>query len=192
MRALAAYQAALRSGDVAAIAAATSSTAGGLDAAALGRELALDPAALGEARARVDRPIVGAQTIARVSLAGGAIVVLVLERDGVWRVADGGLAPAAQDTPERALATFFRAVEARAIPLVRRVIPRAAAGAWADDAALATHLDEQAERIARARRGVDARTRAMITADRAELAWGDGQRVTFVREEGVWKIVDLE
>lgn len=191
--ALAGYRAALAARDVAALAAATSSVSPGyLDAQALERELALDPQALDEARRRLGREIVGVQTISRVVFAGGATVVLVREADGVWRVAEGGLAPAAQDTPPRALATFFRAVDAKALTVVRRLIPTARAAQYAEDARLLAHLDAEAERITRARSSIDAGATVTISGERAELSWGDGRRVTFVREEGAWKIVDLE
>lgn len=130
---------------------------------------------------------------AEVRLSGDERLVLVRE-NGAWRVAFGGVEPLRTDTPEAAVTTFFQAVAARRLDAVRAVIPAAVAPSYAEDAALLSHLDAMKARIDAARAGLGAVVpgRARIDGDRARLAYGEGRAVDLVREDGRWKIVDLE
>jgi hypothetical protein len=114
--------------------------------------------------------------------------------EGRWRITKGGIQPARFDTPEHALETFFRAAEAKRLVDVRRAMPARHRTALTEDEKLHAHLSSSAERIERARRliGTLSPGRAVIQGDRADLAYGTGLSVTFEREEGEWRIVDLE
>ncbi len=125
---------------------------------------------------------------ASVSLPHGRSVALV-EEGGEWRVVDG-VAPPADDTPSGALAAFFAAVSQKNWPAVRRRIPRRFAGRFADDAALAAHVEAMAARIDAARAGVEGE--ATIDGSKASLRWADHRAVRLEREDGRWVIVDLE
>lgn len=126
-------------------------------------------------------------------LEDGSTLELVLE-EGRWKVASGSDSPGRFDTPEHALETFFRAALAGKLDEVRGAIPDRDRGGLATDEALAKHLADNAERIARAREKIGplAPGRAVVRGDRAELVYGPGLAVTFEKEGAGWVIVDLE
>jgi hypothetical protein len=126
-------------------------------------------------------------------LENGETIELVLESN-VWKVASGGIVPARFDTPEGALHTFFRAVHAGKLDLVRQTIPKRFRDQLTTDEALEKHIAAMADRIARARAriGPFGAGRAVIEGERAVLTYGAGLSVTFEREGSAWVIVDLE
>jgi hypothetical protein len=130
---------------------------------------------------------------AEVILKSGRRIVLV-EEDGAWRIAEGAVELARFDTPEHALTTFFAATLARRWATVRRAIPKRFVDALSSDDALAKHVEAMRPRIDRARVeiGVAMGGRVELRGERALLAYGEGKKVTFEREDGAWKVLDLE
>ena len=133
------------------------------------------------------------QVFAVATLADGRQLRLVQGPDG-WRVAEGGVALAAYDTPEAALATLLAGAEAGRLDEVRGALPEAFQARYAGDAALAAHLAAVRGRLAAARSALGALTpgRARIQGDRAQLPYGEGRAVELVLEAGRWRVLDVE
>lgn len=168
---------------------------------ALAEALAADPSAVATALRSVSEGTAASRETVELTQESGARITLVRE-GGAWRISGGGLELDAFDTPERALASFFRAVDRGRLDVVRRVIPARHAAALSDDEALRAFLEAAEGRITRARRalmpegaGSSSRTlagRAHIDGTRAELSYGPTRRVTLELEQGTWRVVDLE
>ncbi len=127
-----------------------------------------------------------------VVLEGGRRVVLV-EEDGAWRVARGGFVVARTDTPEAALETLSWALDRERWDVVRQVLPKAAAERLATDAALIAHVEAVRPRIEAAREALRAETPpAVVEGDEARIVYGAHRSVSFRREDGRWRIVDVE
>lgn len=188
---LAAYAQALRDGDVDRIRALSDSAyRAAHDRAELERFVAEHPDLVRHLAGNLES---AGEVRAEVRLPDEERLILVRE-DGAWRVAFGGLEPFRADSPEASVLTFFRAVAAGRLAAIRAVMPAEAALSHADDAALLSHLDAMKPRIDAARAGLGPVVpgRAQIEDDRARLPYGEGRAVELVREEGRWKIVDLE
>jgi hypothetical protein len=130
---------------------------------------------------------------ADITLDNGKRIHFVKE-GGAWRLAEGGLEAARFDTPEHALSTFFAAADAGRWRMIRAAIPKRFQDALASDDALSHHIAAMQKRIERARSELGALNpgRAEVRGDKAVLAYGKGKRVTFEREDGAWRILDLE
>jgi hypothetical protein len=130
---------------------------------------------------------------AELILASGRKVVLVREA-GRWRIAEGGADRLVAATPVGAVLGFFAAVAANDLPAIRSRIPNAAAARFTDDAALVAHLERIKPRIEAAKNELAplGAKQAWIEGDRAEIAYGSSKAVRLVREDGRWRIVDLE
>jgi hypothetical protein len=179
------YREAVRNKDARAVhALSDESFRAAFDEAAVEAELSSAPV-LGAVRGKDERAI--------YVLEDGSTIELVLEQ-GAWKVASGGVSPGRFDTPERALETFFRAALGGKLSLVRRAIPERDRGGLATDEALAKHLADNSDRIARAREKIGGlkERRAQVRGERAELSYGPGLSVTFEKEGEGWVIVDLE
>ena len=138
----------------------------------------------------LDRPVVHLERRARVHLQGGRVVELVRE-EGRWRVAHGGLQFARADTPHAALVTFMAAYDAGRLDVLRTLIPRRYLSAYAADTSLAQRLEAMASRIEAARPALGGK-RPAIDGDRARIPYGRGRAVELVREDGAWRVLDLE
>lgn len=152
------------------------------------------PEVIGAASARIEACTSSvAREVFEVEIAGGRVVRLVRE-EGEWRVHRGVLDLASSDTPEHALDTFFRAIDAGDFALVRSAIPKRLVAEYTSDRALSAHLLHMEPRIARARARIGPLVpgRAEIEGIHAEIAYGEGRRATFEREDGIWRILDLE
>ena len=120
---------------------------------------------------------------------------LVLVREGdVWRIRSGGVEPYGRSTPEGAVQTFFLAVEAGRFDVVRTVMPASFQARFERDDALAEHLRKLEPRIVAARAALSTlkALSAQVEGDEARLPYADGRAIVLVREEGAWKVLDLE
>lgn len=155
--------------------------------------LASDPGAFAKAEERLKGSGEGVRQSAEIALSGGDRALLVRE-DQEWRIAEGGFEPASFDTPEHALFAFFDAVRVGRWPVVRKAIPERHASKFGSDEVLRAHVAAMRARIERARAAVGPSPsgRAEIDGTKAVLTYGEGRRVTFEREGGVWRILDLE
>lgn len=127
-----------------------------------------------------------------VVLADGRRIVLVQE-DGGWRVARGGFALARTDTPEATLETLWWAVDRARWDVLRQLLPNAEAGRLTTDAALAAHVESVRPRLEAARQALSAEVPpARIEGDTATIVYGEHRSVRFRREDGRWRILDVE
>ncbi|MEQ9498399.1 MAG: hypothetical protein RIT81_16110 [Deltaproteobacteria bacterium] len=127
-----------------------------------------------------------------VVLEDGREVVLV-EEDGGWRVASGGIDALRSDTPAAALKTLWWALDHGRWDVVRRVLPRAAAQRLATDVALAAHVEAVRPRLSAAREALgEVVPAARVEGETAVLVYAEHRAVRFVREDGRWRIVDVE
>ncbi len=144
--------------------------------------------ALSAALARADL-----QLYAEAQLPNGRRLKLVQE-SGAWRIAEGGLRFAQYDTPEAALETLVRAVGSGRLFEVRAVMPEAFGARYSNDAKLRAHLAAIAPRIEAACKALGPVNpgQATVTGNRAELRYGTGRSVRFVREGSRWRVLDVE
>ena len=150
-----------------------------------------NPHALTARALALSAPEGAARQAARIDLPGGALVRLVFEA-GAWKVASGGVALASFGTPKDALRTFFEAVDAGRLDEVRKVVPRRFLESFPDDEALRAHLESTRDRIDAAREAIRDDMPVEIDGQKAKLPYAPAKAVRFEREDGIWRIVDLE
>ncbi|MCZ7686053.1 MAG: hypothetical protein M5U28_47755 [Sandaracinaceae bacterium] len=146
--------------------------------AALAAENAAELAEQGEALERA----AGAGTVsarARVALASGETVVLVLE-DGGWRIDGGVLDAAGLGTPLDAVAALRRALMRRDLGGVERVLSRQTRAEW----------EEEVRRLVDATADADD-LEVEIEGNRARVRTTGGGSIELVRESGEWRVVDV-
>ena len=119
--------------------------------------------------------------------------ILLVREKGVWRIATDPTRFYSQKSQSEALRSFVRAVEARRWEVVLRFVP----AKWSRTMTVAKlkkrwgdHNDKQgiAPLMDRIKPHLD--DPIQQTGDRATLSLSEHSEVTFVREEGVWKIED--
>jgi hypothetical protein len=123
----------------------------------------------------------------------GQKLTLVLEA-GQWRVAAQPFDLTAQDTPRAALRSFVRAVELRRYDALLRLIPnRYRAGVTVDKLREYWEGERRAENQALLK-AVRAHIDAPIveTGDEARMPYGESAEVRFLREDGAWKVEDID
>jgi hypothetical protein len=155
--------------------------------------LAADPAG---AKAFGQRAVAAAPLVAprvEIPLELGDTVPLVLEH-GRWRVDGPAFDPWSQQTPRAALRTLVRAFEGRRYDVVFRLAPRRyRAGLTAEK--LRRYWESERRDDLPALLG---RLRAALSApiaesgDEAHLPLGPAHEVRFVREDGLWRVDDLD
>lgn len=145
-------------------------------------------------RLAAERSLEGALTVetwAEVRGPDGVVLRLKSTERG-WRVAD--LDGLLLDSPERALATFFSAFQARDWPALRALVPEPARAEISSDQALADLVGQLVERVEAARAALAGGPLppAVISQDTARLDYGPGRSVRFLKQGGRWRILDLE
>ncbi len=111
-----------------------------------------------------------------------------------WRLTTNLFAFYPQDSPRQALRSFLTALQHRRLDILLRFVPRKFRKHMSDKDIQSMFQGEQGKRI---------RTLAKILAshlddpmeihgDSATLVYGDGAKVNLVREEGVWRILDIQ
>lgn len=141
--------------------------------------------------ARLRRPEGEIEITARVPIAEGEHVELVYE-DGRFRVVGNVLDLYDQSSPRAALRTFVRAIENRRYDVVLRLVPNAERGDLDAERLRASMEGEQREEVARLVALLREHLGDPIEqhGDRATMPYLEAHRVSFVREDGVWKIED--
>ncbi len=129
---------------------------------------------------------------AELTFEDGRKLRLVKETEG-WKVAEGGIFSPRFHTPEATLRTFFFAATGH-LGLLRKVIPEEYVQKYQSDSQLGRHLYSLKARIALAEQelGAIVEGQAEVEEDSAWLRYGDGKMVTFVRQQGRWRVIDLE
>jgi hypothetical protein len=171
--------------------------AGYLDALARGDHAAARAASIAEVRTSTAAPralsagaLEGAQW--HVVLRDGRVLWLVQEQPGQWRVDDRLRLTLDTREPLGAARAFLAAALQRDLALVRRFLPEAERLRLADDGRLHAHLEALRGRLAQARAGLASAVAAATDGDRAQIPY-DGRRVLrLVREQGQWRVLDLE
>jgi hypothetical protein len=123
----------------------------------------------------------------------GQKLVLVLE-GGQWRVAAQPFDLASQETPRAALRSFVRAVELRRYDALLRLIPnRYRVGVSADKLRDYWEGERRADNQ-KLLKALRAHISAPIveTGDEARMPYDESAEVRFLREDGVWKIEDVD
>jgi len=123
----------------------------------------------------------------------GQKLTLVLEA-GQWRVAAQPFDLSSQETPRAALRSFVRAVELRRYDALLRLVPnRYRAGLGIDKLRDYWEGERRAEnqKLVKALRAhIDAPI--VETGDEARMPYGETTEVRFLREDGVWKVEDVD
>ncbi|HTQ05132.1 MAG TPA: hypothetical protein VMI54_14810 [Polyangiaceae bacterium] len=134
-------------------------------------------AARGAAVTARDARVEGTATLV---LADGGRVELALEPDG-FRVAAADTLPAAARTPTEALDGLRRALARRSYTALLRVLSAESRNAVETEVrALATALENPAT--------LDVR----VQGDRADVDVGGGHQITLRREDGTWRVEDIQ
>ena len=126
-----------------------------------------------------------------IELASGHVVHLIFE-DGRWKVRAGGIPFDRFDSPQAALNAFFRAYRDGRLEVLRQLIPSNYASRYLDDAQLEAHLERIRSRVVAAENRLPKVPKAKEKGETAEITYGDGFKVSFIKEDGSWKISDLE
>jgi len=137
-----------------------------------------------------ERPVATA-IHASIELSSGHTVRMVWE-NGEWRVRSGGIPVGRSDSPKASLESFFRAFHDSRLDVVRALIPKTHASRYLDDEHLEAHMNSIRARVENAQNRMPADAIASEKGDMAEIPYGEGWRVSFVKEGNVWKITDLE
>jgi hypothetical protein len=191
---LTAFGAALARGDYRGAYALTSSAyraRTSYDAFAAG--LGADPAG---AKAFGERVIAAAPRVAPrvdVPLELGDTIPLVLEQ-GRWRIDGPAFDPWGQETPRAALRTLIRALDGKRYDILLRLSPRRYRGALtADKLRRYWEAERREDGPALLGRLRGALSRPIVeSGDEAHLSLGPEHEVRFVREDGLWRVDDLD
>ena len=123
----------------------------------------------------------------------GQKLTMVLEA-GQWRVATQPFDLASQETPRAALRSFVRAVELRRYDALLRLIPnRYRVGVSIDklrDYWEGEHRADNQKVLQALRAHINAPI--VETGDEARMPYDEATEVRFLREDGVWKIEDVD
>ncbi len=119
--------------------------------------------------------------------------ILLVEEGGEWRIASDPLAFYPQATPEEALRSFLRAVDAERWEVVLRFVPDEYRKHMSAEQVRAEFQGERREQneemLERLKNSL--RNPIQVEGDQARMPYGDRYEVKFVRENGMWKIEDL-
>lgn len=132
----------------------------------------------GEALARAAHPE-ATDAHARIELASGEVVVLVLEEGG-WRIDGGVLDAAGLATPQDAVAAFRRALMRRDLRGVERVLSRQTRAEWEEEVRRVVESTADPEDL-----------EIEIQGDHARVRTTGGGLIELVRESGEWRVVDV-
>ncbi len=120
---------------------------------------------------------------------------LVLEENGSgWKITSNPFAFYPQDTPRKALRSFLAALQHKRYEILMRFVPRTYRRRMSKKDLVAMFSGKKGQRIRELTevliKHLDAPME--IHGNKATLVYGDGATVTLVREEGVWRIEDIQ
>ncbi len=119
----------------------------------------------------------------------------LIEEDGGWRIADNPLAFYDQSTPRAALRSFVRAYRLERWDVMLRFVPKAYAELMDVEKMRGQFTGERKDAMAQLLNALEANVDQVIDEvgpGEARMRYGAGQQVTFVKEEGRWRLQDLE
>ena len=118
--------------------------------------------------------------VAEVPSGDGESASLVLE-SGQWRLAGGVAEAYGLRSPQQALRSLRRALERRSYDALMRILARRSR----------SQIDDEARRLVDALR--DAETlEVVVDGDRARVEYEPGHVIELLREDGEWRVLDLE
>ena len=120
---------------------------------------------------------------------------LVLEaKSAGWKITSNPFAFYPQDTPRKALRSFLAALQHKRYDILMRFVPRTYRRRMSKKDLVAMFSGKKGQRIRELTevliKHLDAPME--IHGNKATLVYGDGATVTLVREEGVWRIEDIQ
>ena len=142
----------------------------------------------------LSRPSDPPYVTATVTAKDGNTLTLVYE-NGAWRVDQSALDIYGQASPEKALASFVRALENKRYDVLLRFVPddqregldaRTLQEAWEGEQKLEMEQIAQGVRLALPTAKIER------VGERATMSYGAGATVELVREHGFWKIEDFK
>lgn len=120
-------------------------------------------------------------------------IVLALESND-WKIKSDPIDFYVQDTPLNALQSFIRAIENKRVDMVIRFVPKRWVKNMTPDKIKLLWDGARAkdtERMINELKLVVKKNRHIkVREDRAELSYGDGKTIKFIREDHLWKIED--
>jgi hypothetical protein len=116
----------------------------------------------------------------------------VVKEGGEWRLAEDPLDLFGQRTPREALRSFVRALERRRYDVLCRFVPKKWRELTTADRLREQWEGPQRDEIATLVRNLRAHLQDPIQedGDEARMPYGSGLAVKFVREDGLWRILD--
>lgn len=123
----------------------------------------------------------------------GNLLSLVRE-GGAWKLSLDPVSFYSQRTPKEALRSFVRALERRRYKLLLRFVPNQWRKVMTAADTKRLFSKEQLEATRQLIRNLKANlgNKIDIKGDEAHMLYGDSYKVEFMREDGVWKIVDAD
>lgn len=118
----------------------------------------------------------------------------LVHESGGWRIAENPLAFYDQSTPRDALRSFLRAYRLERWDVMLRFVPRSYAELMNVEKMKSQFAGERKEEMAQLMNMLEANIDEPIDeqGNEARMRYGAGFEVTFVREEGRWRLRDLD
>ena len=119
----------------------------------------------------------------------------LVEESGGWRIADNPLAFYDQSTPRSALRSFVRAFRLERWDVMLRFVPKAYVDLMDADKMRGQFTGERKDQMAQLMNALEANVDQAIEElgpAEARMRYGAGMQVTFVREDGRWRLKDLQ
>lgn len=118
--------------------------------------------------------------IGEVAYGDGESASLVLER-GQWRIAGGVAEAYGLRSPQQALRSLRRALERRSYDALMRILARRSR----------SQIDDEVRRLVDALRDAE-NLEVVVDGDRARIEYEPGHVIELQREDGEWRVVDLD
>jgi hypothetical protein len=119
----------------------------------------------------------------------------LIEEGGAWRIAENPLAFYDQSTPRAALRSFVRAYRLERWDVMLRFVPTSYAALMSPEKMQTQFAGERKDQMALLMTALEANVDQPIDEvgpSEARLRYGASQQVNFVREEGRWRLKDLQ
>ncbi len=120
--------------------------------------------------------------------------MLLVQEDGRWRVATNPLAFYDQSTPRNALRSFLRAYSLQRWDIMLRFVPNQYREKMDPPKMKAQFTGPSKEQMETLMNSLEANVDEPITerGNDARMSYGDRYEVKFIKEDGVWKLKDLD
>jgi hypothetical protein len=118
----------------------------------------------------------------------------LVREGGGWRLLTNPIEFYSQDTARDALRSFVRAYRLERWDIMLRFVPNQYRERMTEDTLRRQFKGEQVEEMAERMKALEANIDAPISdkGDEARMPYGDRHEVMFVREDGLWKLQDLD